>query len=1137
MTAFDEAYKQLNAAQKQAVDTIDGPLLVIAGPGTGKTQLLSARVANILRQTDTPAANILCLTFTEAGAGNMRERLTRFIGQEAYDVNIGTYHAFGSDLIQRYPEYFWESRLQNPIDELSKQQLLLEIVEAMSFKNPLRQSRHHIGDLISTISDVKRALLTSDDLRAIAAENLAFITAANKLLPKYFESFKIMPRSFDKAAPYFEKTLRGLAPLVPEESVASKYEPLGKLCVSELLAAYEDAQDAGKTKPLTVWKNKWLAKNADNQFIIAGELENYRIQALADTVDAYQAALEAQGLYDFDDMILRSIAALEQHADLRYSLQERYMYILLDEFQDTNAAQLRLIQLLTDNPVNENRPNILAVGDDDQAIYAFQGAQYSNMIEFYEMYTDTQVINLTDNYRSHADILLTAHNLARQIGARLTNRFEGVTKQLLAANPTIQASTIQRREFQSDISERAWIASEIKKLIDNGVPASEIAVLAPKHRIIEPLVPYLNNLAIPVRYEKRENILDAPVVRQLITMSQLVLAIAADKPGAAGALWPQVLSYNFWEIPTADIWRLSWAVSDSRGTDTPISWNQAVLDSPSPLIRRAAMVILTAASETATENLETMLDYLIGSASLQTHAIELDDEIVSSPLREYYTSRQMQHDNPELFYETLSHLTVLRARLREYQNRSDSALSLADFVRFIGMYEAAEQPMINTSPYAQAAESVQLLTVFKAKGLEYSYVFIPASLDDVWGSASRGNTNKLTIPANLQPIRHAGATDDERLRILFVAITRAKHGLYLTSSSRTFGGKATPRLKYFDEQQQQDGHFRAMVLPEQAQSVITDDHEAPAAELLALDWQTRHIGGLKSLDLAGLLRERLENMQLTATDIVTFLDVEYGGPEKFFFERLLRFPTAPTIDSQFGNAIHETLEWCQHQTNEHGFAPGIKDILAQFEQRMTTKKLTEKRTLLEIERGRDALTAYFKKRGEIFQPGAIVERSFRNEGVFCGDAHLGGRIDRMEIDNANKTIVVVDYKTGKGFSSWRSDTKLHKNELQLYLYKILIEGSKTYRGYKVTQGRLEFIEPDADGTINTLTVNYDKTGEESARQLVAAIWDKIRKMEFPDTSKYPATVKGIQQFEAELLGSSDSDPEPDTALPELFPMA
>jgi len=121
-----------------------------------------------------------------------------------------------------------------------------------------------------------------------------------------------------------------------------------------------------------------------------------------------------------------------------------------------------------------------------------------------------------------------------------------------------------------------------------------------------------------------------------------------------------------------------------------------------------------------------------------------------------------------------------------FKTGPSSALTLGDFIRFISMYEVAEQPMLNTSPYAQSANSVQLMTVFKAKGLEYQHVFLPGCLDDVWGSSSRGNSNKLTLPANLHPIRHAGATDDERLRILFVAITRAKIGLYMTSPTRKF---------------------------------------------------------------------------------------------------------------------------------------------------------------------------------------------------------------------------------------------------------------------------------------------------------------------------------------------------------------
>ena len=182
MDTFSDIYTRLNAAQKQAVDTIEGPVLIIAGPGTGKTQLLSARVAQILRQTDTLPQNILCLTFTESGAQNMRDRLSRFIGKSAYDVQIGTYHAFGGDLIHRYPEYFTDARLENPVDELGKRQILSTIVDNLAYSNPLKQTRHHLGDLMATISEVKRGLLTSDGLREIATSNLQAIEQTNKTI-------------------------------------------------------------------------------------------------------------------------------------------------------------------------------------------------------------------------------------------------------------------------------------------------------------------------------------------------------------------------------------------------------------------------------------------------------------------------------------------------------------------------------------------------------------------------------------------------------------------------------------------------------------------------------------------------------------------------------------------------------------------------------------------------------------------------------------------------------------------------------------------------------------------------------------------------------------------------------------------
>lgn len=1154
MSTYREAFDGLNAQQKRAVTTIEGPVLVIAGPGTGKTQLLSVRVAHILATTDTLPQNVLCLTFTESGAANMRERLTRFIGKDAYDVNISTYHAFGGDLIRRFPEVFAETRLQNPADDLAKRQIVRSIVENLAYDNPLKQLQYHLGDLLSTLSEIKRALLDADSLRRIAEENAAFIIAANQAVRDVFDGIDKMPTTAKKAIPLFEPLLPALQRLVPEQPADSRFVPLAVLAAGSLQQALEDAETTGKSTPLTAWKNQWLGKDPENHFMFAGALETRRMLALADVFEQYQAALAQNGWYDFDDMILRAIDALEKNPDLRYTLQEQYLYILLDEFQDTNAAQLRLVQLLSDNPVSEGRPNVLAVGDDDQAIYAFQGAQYSNMLDFYRMYRDVSVVNLTQNYRSSADILHTARNISMQIAARLETSFEDFSKELHAANPKLPArADLGRHEFMSDVAQYSWIAQEVKRLIDEGTSPSEIAVLAPKHRQLEPLVPYLAELEVPMRYEKRENILEAPVVRQLITMSKLVTALHARNDARANALWPEVLSYEFWHIPVADLWKISWRLNDQPRDERP-SWSQILLGSDQPHFQVPALLILAVATRIESESLEQVLDYLIGSSAIATGVAEgeantkpdgwasatgdgkavpverpegsvfASPTTVQSPLRKFYTGEQVQRTQPELFYDTISHLTVLRARLRDYAQTQDHTLTLPDLIAFVEMYEVAEERLLNTSPYNQQADAVQLMTVFKAKGLEFAHVFLPSMQDDVWGSTSRGNTNKLTLPPNLAPIRHAGATDDERLRILFVAVTRAKLGLHLTSFARTYSGKDTRRLKYLDEQEQEDGSFRAFVLPEHAQVVQQRDHQAPTLASLELNWRARHVTSRNaSTELQGLLAERLRNYQLSPTHLTRFIDLEYGGPEDFFFNTLLCFPQAPTVHSMFGDAIHGTLEWIQHRVTAKHQVPDIDEAAEHLGLELKKFQLTDTQYKLEYDRGLKALSAYLSNRGHIFRPEDRAEHNFKHEGVFVGDAHLAGKVDRMEINKQARTITVVDYKTGRPHPRWLgSDAKLHKYRLQLYSYKLLIEGSHTFAGYTVDKGRLEFIEPDADNRIHTLELTFDNRELEHTRALLQAMWRHVQKLEFPDIGSYRPDVNGIKQFEDDLISGQQT---------------
>jgi DNA helicase-2/ATP-dependent DNA helicase PcrA len=598
-------------------------------------------------------------------------------------------------------------------------------------------------------------------------------------------------------------------------------------------------------------------------------------------------------------------------------------------------------------------------------------------------------------------------------------------------------------------------------------------------------------------------------------MSQLVAALSRQDETTAGALWPEILSYEFWQLPVSDIWQISWEVNDSKDK---ITWSSALLENPE--LKPIALLFLTLAGKYQTETAETMLDYLVGSKPLRIIEAGKGQIVIESPLREYYTSAEKRKTSPDLFYEFLSHLSVIRAKLRDYQAARLETLSLKDFLDFVALYNASETRMINSSPYTQAAEAVQLMTVFKAKGQEFEYVYLPACVDEVWGESSRGNSNKLTLPPNLAPIRHIGATQDERLRIFFVALTRAKRGLYLTSYASNYAGKATRRLKYLDEQSEDGIIYQTMTFPASRRANILSDHDAPPLTALLSSWQDYHTQAASQASLRELLLDRLARYQLSPTHLNRFFDLVYGGPEAFFFDFILRFPTAPTPTSQYGSAIHETLQWLQLEVNRGKF-PKEKSTIEYFKTRLLNKKLAPQDTALLSERGEQALAKFLTERSSIYKSGNIAEHNFRREGVLIDNAHLTGKIDLLEMDKKNKTLTVVDYKTGPSHSKWASDLRLHKYKQQLYMYKLLIEGSYTFKGYKVVGGRLEFIEPDSDGQIQRLELDFQDTELEHVKKLAQVMWQKVKVLDLPDISAYDATLAAIKQFEKDLISSSD----------------
>jgi DNA helicase II / ATP-dependent DNA helicase PcrA len=1074
---------RLNAAQKEAVEHIYGPLLVLAGPGTGKTQLLSARIAHILKSTDVSARNILCLTFTESAAQNMRDRLRSIIKDDAYDVHINTYHGFGSDIIRSYPQYFEDirletdedTRLERPIDELEALEVITKIVRSLPYNSPLVSARHYPKSVLSTISDLKRSLYTPSTLKDVASSNLALVEEISPSVSEHLRTVKRFPSKAEQSIELF----------LPILQLFENKQGLGLMAYESLGTALALAHDESSSKPLTEWKNTWLTKNDKNEYVFTDVLQHQKMIELSRIFETYIKELRSRQLYDFDDMILRTIEAIKTNNELRYTLQETYQFILLDEFQDTNAAQFELVKQLADNPVNEGEPNIFAVGDDDQAIYAFQGAHSCNILAFTKIFHNVKVVNLTENYRSHPDILHTAESVAKQIDTRLHHHLGGIDKHLTSAHPGLPAhSSVERREFLAEANEYSWVAQKVQALIVDGTSPDEIAILAPQHKYLEKIVPFLAHHKTPISYEKRENILQTPLLTALRLMTELIMACSVQDSTKMDELMPRVLSLEHFSIPIKDIWAINWSHKKAE-----LSWAEAALENDT--LAPHVLSFLALGMKAADEPLEYMLDYITG-----TTPVHIDAELsYTAPLKSYYFN--FSKEVVGQYDELLVHLSTIREHLRSRQARVAATMTVSDFLDFIRAYELADQPLLNTHAIMQSESSIKLMTIFKAKGLEFEHVFLLSVHDDIWGKKAKGAHNMVSLPPNLAHIRYAGSTEDELKRLLFVAVTRAKHGLYITTHAQKDNGKSTEPAKYLLEHDNGDTRITS-ILPLHSQAVLSSDiRPLDAARNVEILWNSRHL--ILDGSLRALLSDRLKTYFMSPTHLNTYTDTEFGGPVEFFMRTLLKFPQAPSEDGEYGVAIHSTLEKLQNgrlSTND------LPAVLRYFESQLRSRYIHPDNAHNYIERGHYALKSYLAERHNLFTITSKVEIDFRREGVVLEDARLTGKIDRLEIDDTTKTIHIVDFKTGSPLLKWDTTAKSLKYKQQLYFYKILLEGSHTYSSYKVGSARLEFIENDAKPSIAPpLYLTLNDHDENEIRDLITTTWNSITTLDFLDNTE------------------------------------
>lgn len=337
----------LNEKQKEAVEYLDGPLLVLAGPGTGKTQLLSEKVAYILKNTDTNPENILCVTFTESGASNMRERIKTIVGNDAMKVNIGTYHAFGSEILAEYKNYSenYDRKLDNAIDDVIRYKIVKNIQDKLPATDILRGD--NVKDIISTISSAKSANLTAEELILIANQNIEDSKILSEAISPLLQN--VIPRNYKDS---LEKAYRPIYEILkPYDEIPPILKTIDrsiKQLSADLKTAIISAESTSKIKPLSDWKEKYFEKDDKGNFRLKDRIANKKLASIGKVMQQYDAYLKENGLFDFDDMIIEAVKALKSDTGFRMTMQEHYQFILLDEFQDTNPSQLEIIKQLTD---------------------------------------------------------------------------------------------------------------------------------------------------------------------------------------------------------------------------------------------------------------------------------------------------------------------------------------------------------------------------------------------------------------------------------------------------------------------------------------------------------------------------------------------------------------------------------------------------------------------------------------------------------------------------------------------------------------------------------------------------------------------------------------------------------------------
>lgn len=908
---FEQALEELNPEQRQAVEKIQGPVMVIAGPGTGKTQILAMRIGNILRKTDASPSNILCLTYTEAGTVAMRNRLNELIGPEAYNINIHTFHGFCNRIIQEYPARFSSNVDLKPLDDLERIGLFIKMIDNWGLDHPMKRLK---GDIYYDIPRLKDLFTNMKREGWSSAHMIEKIDAYIEEMPFMEEfQFKVNRKPHKKGDPRQKKI----------DEVTEKME---------------------------------ILKAASLAF------------------DEYNSLMTGEGRYDYDDMILWVLDEIRRNEDLLFDLQEKYQYLLVDEYQDTNGAQNQILFELCGEPNSE--PNVFVVGDDDQSIYRFQGANLDNILKFADRFRDSlSTVVLKSNYRSSDSILNASADLIAHNKERLSNQIDNIDKKLHAAGSLNSAynSGVLVGAFNSETEELLAVQNYIQDLLDHGVDPQQIAVLFRKRKHVVPLINYFLHRGIPYDVKKIDNVLKDPLVDRFIQILRYVHDELVNPFISSHDLF-KILHFPWFGIPAIDVAKLAVELRDKKRKNWR-SW----LSHPE---ERSHLKLIKE------ENLEVtigLLEQWIKTGTNGTPQQLLQEIIYSKPVFQSI----MQGGDSFIKLQTInSFFNFLKDQMDKQQD-----LSLGHFLQLIDQMHQHDISLTLTK-IEKTGDGIQLMTAHGSKGLEFEHVIIIGANSNKWEDA-RGYNRTFTLPPNLTLSQVENKVEDER-RLFYVSLTRAKKEALISYSENQLNGKPATQSRYVTEIKD-GGHYSEYKYDVSAQlrKDFLVSQFIPSPEI--------------SYTFPPQIDSIIEETILNPSGINKYLNC----PVAYYYENVLRVPQGRTAPMGFGNAVHKCLERSfQLASGKEDYFPSFEEVLLEFEKAMKNyhSHFTPQEFAYHLEHGQQKLRPYYEYHVSEWKkiPKSEMEKKVNN--IEIDGIPVSGVFDR--VDFLSDHIKIVDYKTG-----------------------------------------------------------------------------------------------------------------------------